>query len=74
MNLILLKLKAWFLASKLAYISETLEGIETVYQREKADGDHAYAKTAMERARIRRQILLRTEAAVLLDREVVRGR
>ena len=74
MNLILLKLKAWWLASKLAYISETLEGIETVYQREKSDGEHAYAKSAYELARIRRQILMRTEAAVLLDREAFRGR
>ncbi len=74
MNLILLKLKAWILAQRLAYISETLEGIETVYQREKADGEHAYAKSAMELARIRRQILMRTEAAVLLDREAFRGR
>ena len=74
MKLILLRLKAWWLASKMAYISETLEGIETVYQRERQDGEHAYAKSAMELARIRRQILMRTEAAVLLDREAFRGR
>lgn len=74
MNLLILKLKAWIIAHKLAYISETLEGIEAVYQREKADGEHQYAKSAYELARLRRQILLRTEAAVLLDREVVRGR
>ena len=74
MNLLMLRLKAWFLASKMAYISETLAGIETVYLREKADGEHAYAKTAYELARIRRQILLRAEAAVLLPKDAIRGR
>lgn len=74
MKLIILRIKAWFLAQQLAYISDKLEGIESVYQTELADGENAYAKSAMALARIRRQILMRTEASVLLDREVIRGR
>lgn len=74
MKLFILKIKAWWLEQKLAYISDKLEGIESVYQTERADGENAYAKAAMALARIRRQILMRTEAAVLLDKEFIRGR
>lgn len=73
MNILMLKFREAVLKSKARYISETLDEIESIYQRDKADGRARYRATIDKLRKVRQQIALKASPAVLLN-DVFRGR
>jgi hypothetical protein len=73
MKLIILKIREFFLVGKMRYQSDRLDEIESVYQREKAEGKGKHRATLGELRRVRQDIAMRSSPDVLL-KDVYRNR